>query len=240
MSLFLYLHPLRLRAKAAKADRNAGEGLGIPSDDYYLGLCHVSCRTTSRDSSIYIHIYIHIIYTHTYVHMRIPRRELPPRERETTGSLHGRHGARPCISRRFDRAGHYRRRNKSKSREQAWPFAICRRERKLHKSPRANNVLPRAGDLMSSGPPRSFVGGRRRAEPGLCREKWESRGFSVSLSSLGLIRIEIKWKSSIEKAPRSRSQAFHVLTPRNNRKENYERERERDDNSFRRLSRSLR
>lgn len=55
----------------------------------------------------------------------------------------------PCISWRFGHAEYYRRRNKSKSERTG--LAICYsppRERKLHKSLRANDVLPRAGETL--------------------------------------------------------------------------------------------
>lgn len=118
--LFFFIRFLSASARRPRGGRrNVGEGLRIPFDDYYRGLCHVSCRTTSRDSSVYIYIRIHIgSLLRCYLY----------RERKTMVPWPTR-GTCPCISRLFDHAGHYRRQNKSKSREQARPFAIRRRER---------------------------------------------------------------------------------------------------------------
>lgn len=150
---------LSASARRPRGRRNVGEGTEYLST-IIIAVCVMYHVVLQADSSV---------YTHTHG----ASRSYPPRgrekEREERRERERRRGpfdtrTRPCISRRFDRAGHYRRRNKSKPREQAWPFAIRRRERKLHKSPRANDVLPRTGGLMSSGP----CCGRTRAG---CRRK---------------------------------------------------------------------
>jgi len=83
---------------------------------------------------------------------------------------------RLCISWRFGCAGHYRYRNKSKSREQAWrPFAIRRRERESFINLCAN-VFPTG--LMSSS---TFaMGGPSRSG---YRGKWESRDSPLIFES---------------------------------------------------------
>lgn len=107
---FFYSLPLRLRAKAARTSKRR-RGLGIPFDDYYRGLCHVSCRTTSRTIVVYIHVHGRGISS-----LPSARRRASERERESEREKGRDIGppadtrARPCISRRFGRAGHYRRR----------------------------------------------------------------------------------------------------------------------------------
>jgi len=117
---FFYSLPLRLRAKAARTSKRR-RGLGIPFDDYYRDLCHVSCRTSRAI----------VAYIYTRARAQSLRATLCEKEREREGEKDD--GARykgPSLHKsalRPRRALSTWTSNKSKPRQQAWSFAIRRR-----------------------------------------------------------------------------------------------------------------
>jgi len=149
---FFYSLPLRLRAKAARTSKRR-RGLGIPFDDYYRGLCHVSCRTTSRA----IVAYIYAIYIYIYIYRRaqslratLCEKERDEREEGRGRRCPGRHEG-PSLHKsalRPRRALSTSTSNKSKPREQAWPFAIRRRERESFINLRARTTYSREQEAL--------------------------------------------------------------------------------------------
>lgn len=111
--LFFPLRFLSASARRPRGRRNVGEGSEYLST-IIIAACVMYHVVLQADSSVYIRIHGGLA-------------ELPSeREREKREKDDGPSDtrARPCISRRFGRAGHYRRRNKSKPRERE-SLAIC-------------------------------------------------------------------------------------------------------------------